>query len=180
MVALFVGDTAVVSSALTDNTDGVTGDTAQKVGASMKLAVMPEQHDNTIVLPVAAVLPGVCAVTRAPTAPLPVHPNSFGTLSSIRDAELSGDGCELSKPSVVDELEERYYRLLADMPQAWQDAIFGPGRSSYARFEGMPGSITEGKRRPVNLSTVIVYAVYCQHPHRHPVIVNTPTLHMVA
>jgi hypothetical protein len=35
------------------------------------------------------------------------------------------------------------------MPQAWQDAIFGPGRSSYARFEGMPGSITEGTRARV-------------------------------
>jgi hypothetical protein len=111
---IIVGDTAVASSVLAGNTEGNKEGTTQ-VGASMKLAVMPEQGGNTIVLPVAAVLPDVCAVAHIPTAPLPVHNNPFGTLSSITDAELSTDGCELSEPSAVDELEERYYRLIADL-----------------------------------------------------------------
>ncbi|KAF6246660.1 hypothetical protein COO60DRAFT_1707536 [Scenedesmus sp. NREL 46B-D3] len=107
--------------------------------------------------PAAPVRPGVVStVGRVPTSPVPVHPNPFETLSSLRDAELSVDGCELSEPSPVDELQERYYRMLADMPQDWQDAIFGPGRSSYDPFEGEPGSCTEGARprAPAVLSPV--------------------------
>uniref|UniRef100_A0A383WAG8 Uncharacterized protein n=1 Tax=Tetradesmus obliquus TaxID=3088 RepID=A0A383WAG8_TETOB len=55
-------------------------------------------------------------------------------------------GSAAAQPSSVDELEERYYRLIADMPQGWQDAIFGPGRSSYDPYWSYPGSATESVR----------------------------------
>jgi hypothetical protein len=71
------------------------------------------------------------AFTSAVT--LPVHANSFAALADVRYAELSADGGVLSEPSPVD-LFERYYALIADLSDAWHDAIFGCGRSSYDSF----------------------------------------------
>jgi len=76
-----------------------------------------------------------------PVSSLLVH-NCFAALSPLRDAELSSDGFCLSEPSPVDELQERYYALLASTPDYLLDMAFGPGRTTYDPFEAFSGQGT--------------------------------------